>query len=154
VSSTKSLKVSPGTTSSPISRPARSRRRSNAGASITSKSSSAARSQVAKGVTPSGLRKNRVRAVICAGSDLPAWLSMGLIRQSSRSIWSLQVSIASRTGSTLAEALKLAKEWISAKPERGVTTVLIPTLKSNARVGCWPSIGCSGRPGENTPPLG
>ena len=73
------------------------------------------------------------------------------MRQSSRSIWSLAVSMASRTGSTLANPRSSAK--LNGAPPRGVETVLTPTPKSSARNGCG-SGGLSGSPGENTAPEG
>ena len=137
-------------TSSATSLPERSRRFSAAGASSTSRSSSKARSQVAKGVTPSGWAKKRAITRAASGSpSAGAEARRGLICQSSRSIWSFTVSMASRTGSTLANPRSSAK--LNGAEALGVKTVLAPTLKSSARTG-WGSLGVSGAPGENMAP--
>jgi hypothetical protein len=115
VASNSTLIVEPSTTSSPMISPPRLRRISKAGASSTRTSSSASRSQVAKGCSPSGLRQNSVsRSILDAASGAGLFSLRDLIVHSSFSTWSFRVSIASRVMSwRSASALSSSKPMAS-----------------------------------------
>ena len=106
---------------------------------------------MAKGVTPSGRRQKAVWAARRGSAGSTQAPLAGWIIQSSRSIWSLRVSMARRTSSTLAKA----RSWWKPKglKARGRTVLLIASGKSKARTGSC-ATGASGWPGEKTAQFG